>query len=79
MKELLTVTDLHTYFYSEAGVIKAVNGVSFSLSSGEVLGIVGESGSGKSVTALSIPNLIPSPPGKIVQGTIAYHGIQKRK
>ena len=74
MKELLTVSDLHTYFYSEAGVIKAVNGVSFSLSSGEVLGIVGESGSGKSVTALSIPNLIPSPPGKIVQGTISVHG-----
>ena len=71
---LLSVRDLRTYFYTRAGVVKAVDGVSFDLRRGEVLGIVGESGSGKSVTALSIMRLIPDPPGRIVSGSITYEG-----
>ena len=65
LKPLLEVQGLQTYFYSEAGVAKAVDGVSYSILPGETLGVVGESGSGKSVTALSIMRLIPQPPGKI--------------
>jgi len=73
-KPLLQVRDLKTYFHTEAGTAKAVDGVSFDIKEGEVLGLVGESGSGKSVTALSIIRLIPDPPGKIVSGSIAYKG-----
>ncbi|MDR2150775.1 MAG: ABC transporter ATP-binding protein [Spirochaetaceae bacterium] len=71
---ILTVKDLQTHFFTDEGVVKAVNGVSFSLHKGEVMGIVGESGSGKSVTNLSIMNLVQSPPGKIVGGEILFHG-----
>src|SRR6187397_492065 len=71
---LLEVTDLRTYFDTEDGVVKAVDGISFSLVRGETLGIVGESGSGKSVTNLSIIRLIPDPPGKIVSGEIVFNG-----
>ncbi len=71
--ELLKVTDLHTSFFTPAGEVKAVNGVSFSLEEGKVLGIVGESGSGKSVTAYSILQIL-SNPGKIVSGSIQYRG-----
>ena len=71
---LLQVRGLQTYFHTEAGVAKAVDGVSFDIMPGEVLGLVGESGSGKSVTALSILRLIPDPPGKIVGGAILYKG-----
>jgi oligopeptide/dipeptide ABC transporter ATP-binding protein len=71
---LLQVRDLKTYFKTEAGWAKAVDGVSFDILSGEVLGLVGESGSGKSVTALSVLRLIPDPPGKIVGGSIQYKG-----
>jgi peptide/nickel transport system ATP-binding protein len=71
---LLQVRDLKTYFHTEAGMAKAVDGVSFDIMPGEVLGLVGESGSGKSVTALSILRLIPDPPGKIVGGSILYKG-----
>jgi len=71
---LLDVKDLRTYFETEDGVVKAVDGISFSLVRGETLGIVGESGSGKSVTNLSIIRLIPDPPGKIVSGEIVFNG-----
>jgi oligopeptide transport system ATP-binding protein len=71
---ILSVRDLQTHFYSEEGVVKAVDGVSFDLKRGETLGIVGESGSGKSVTNLSILRLIPFPPGKIVGGEVLFGG-----
>jgi oligopeptide/dipeptide ABC transporter ATP-binding protein len=71
---VLEVKDLRTYFNTDDGVVKAVDGVSFALKSGEVLGIVGESGSGKSVTNLSLMQLIPSPPGKIESGEVLYRG-----
>lgn len=70
---LLEVKDLHTSFFTGAGEVKAVNGLSFSLEKGKVLGIVGESGSGKSVTAYSILQILTSP-GKIVSGSIRFHG-----
>ena len=66
---LLSIRDLRTWFYTEAGVARAVDGVSFDIGSGETLGIVGESGCGKSVTALSILRLI-QPPGRIEQGSV---------
>ena len=71
---LLEVKDLRTYFATEDGVVKAVDGVSFELKRGETLGIVGESGSGKSVANLSLIRLIPEPPGKIVSGEILFGG-----
>jgi oligopeptide/dipeptide ABC transporter ATP-binding protein len=66
---LLQVSDLRTYFHTDAGTAKAVDGVSFEIRKGEVLGIVGESGCGKSVTSLSIMQLIPRPPGEILEGS----------
>ncbi len=71
---ILEVKNLKTYFDTPEGVVKAVDGVSFDLKKGEVLGIVGETGSGKSVTALSLLNLIPQPAGKIVEGQILLEG-----
>ena len=73
-KKLFEIKDLKTYFNTEAGVAKAVDGVSFDIYEGEVLGIVGESGSGKSVTSLSINRLIPSPPGFNAGGEVLYKG-----
>lgn len=70
---ILQVKNLKTYFHTDAGIVKAVDGVSFDLHKGETLGIVGESGSGKSVTNLSVINLIQSPPGKIEGGEILFH------
>ena len=71
---LLDVHDLHTQFDTPAGVVRAVDGVSYSLRSGETLGVVGESGCGKSVTALSILRLVSSPPGRIAGGAIRFEG-----
>jgi oligopeptide/dipeptide ABC transporter ATP-binding protein len=71
---LLEVKNLRTYFFTDEGIVKAVDDVSFGLKKGESLGIVGESGSGKSVTALSIMRLIQDPPGKIIGGEIIFRG-----
>jgi oligopeptide transport system ATP-binding protein len=72
--KLLEVKDLRTYFHTQDGVVKAVDGVSFDLCCGEALAVVGESGCGKSVTALSILNLIPNPPGRIEGGEVIFEG-----
>ena len=71
---LLRVTDLRTYFSTEEGVVRAVDGISFDVAPGERRGVVGESGSGKSVTALSIMRLIEPPAGDIVTGSIEFRG-----
>jgi oligopeptide/dipeptide ABC transporter ATP-binding protein len=73
-KCLLSVKDLKTYFYTKAGVVKAVDGVSFNVYEGEALGLAGESGSGKSITCLSILRLVPQPAGRIVSGKIQFQG-----
>jgi peptide/nickel transport system ATP-binding protein len=70
---LLKIHNLQTHFFTPDGISRAVDGVSFSIKKGEVLGLVGESGCGKSVTALSILRLIQYPPGKIVSGSIAFN------
>lgn len=69
---LLSVEDLHTYFQTDEGVVKAVNGVSFDIKRQKVLGVVGESGCGKSITAMSIMQLLPKPHGKIHSGRILF-------
>lgn len=73
-EKLLEVKNLKTYFYTEDGVVPAVNGVDFSLKAGQTLGIVGESGCGKSITSMSVMRLIPWPPGRIVDGEINFDG-----
>ena len=70
---IIELQDLKTYFYTEDGVVRAVDGVSFSLDRKKTLGVVGESGCGKSQTALSIMGLVPMPPGRIDGGQIVYH------
>jgi len=72
---ILSVDGLKTYFHTEDGVVKAVDGISFELKKGETLGIVGESGSGKSVTNLSVMRLIQQPPGEIAGGRVVFDGI----
>ena len=71
---LLEVKGLKTQFFTQDGVVKAVDGVSFYVMPGETLGVVGESGCGKSMTGLSIMRLIPNPPGKIVDGEVIFEG-----
>jgi len=71
---LLEVRDLKTQFFTQDGVVHAVNGITYSLEEGECLGIVGESGCGKSVGVLSVMRLIPDPPGKIVNGEVVFRG-----
>ena len=71
---VLDVRNLRTYFDTEDGIVKAVDGISFQVGRGETLGIVGESGSGKSVTNLSLLRLIPEPPGRIVSGEVVFQG-----
>jgi oligopeptide/dipeptide ABC transporter ATP-binding protein len=71
---LLEVSDLQTHFFTREGVVRAVDGVSFSVERGQTLGIVGESGCGKSVTALSIMGLVPKPPARIVGGQVLFGG-----
>src|SRR5688500_16599109 len=73
MSRLLEVEDLHTHFPTRSGLVKAVDGVSFHIEEGELLGLVGESGSGKSITALSVMGLI-TPPGRIAHGSIRFKG-----
>tara|TARA_B100000745_G_C20133149_1_gene388352 strand:+ start:150 stop:1169 length:1020 start_codon:yes stop_codon:yes gene_type:complete len=71
---LLEVKDLTTHFFTQDGVVKAVDGISYNVHEGEVVGIVGESGCGKSVGAMSVMKLIPNPPGRIVNGTVHFEG-----
>ncbi|MDH7556924.1 MAG: ATP-binding cassette domain-containing protein, partial [Candidatus Methanosuratincola sp.] len=71
--DLLQVNDLKTYFFTEAGVVKAVDGISFNVEKGCTVGLVGESGSGKSVTAQSVLRIVPRP-GKIISGKIFFNG-----
>lgn len=73
-KPILEVSDLVTRFYTEDGIVHAVNGISYTLKEGESMAIVGESGSGKSVGVLSIMGLIPDPPGKVEAGQVLYNG-----
>lgn len=74
MEYLLEVKNLRTHFFTEDGVVPAVDGVDFELKPGETLGIVGESGCGKSVTSISVLGLVPNPPGKIIDGEILFEG-----
>ena len=69
---ILEIRDLHTYFFTEQGVVKAVNGVSFNVPRHSVVGVVGESGCGKSVTSMSVMRLIQGPTGQIVDGSIRF-------
>ncbi len=71
---LLSIRDLTVEFDTDQGVVHAVNNVSLTIAAGESLGVVGESGCGKSVTAMSIPRLVPSPPGRVVNGSIEFQG-----
>ncbi len=74
MTKLLEVNNLTTHFFTQDGVVKAVDGITYDLEEGEVLGVVGESGCGKSVHALSIMRLVPSPPGRTVAGEVIFEG-----
>ena len=74
MSKLLEVNNLTTHFFTQDGVVKAVDGITYDLEEGEVLGVVGESGCGKSVHALSIMRLVPSPPGRTVAGEVRFEG-----
>src|SRR5437762_13712840 len=73
-RPLLEIDNLQTHFFTAAGVVRAVDGVSYDVRAGEVLAVVGESGCGKSVTALSILRLVADPPGRIVGGAVRFEG-----
>jgi len=70
--KLLEIEDLHTQFFTSAGTVRAVDGITYNVDEGETVAIVGESGCGKSVGAMSILRLIPWPPGKVVKGSIKF-------
>ena len=72
MEPLLVVENLKTYFFTEGGVVKAVDDISYDVHEGETLAIVGESGCGKSIGALSLMRLVPTPPGRIVSGRVLF-------
>ena len=74
MATLLEIKNLKTYFYTDDGVVKAVDGISYEMQAGETVGIVGESGCGKSVHALSVMRLIQDPPGKTIDGEVIFEG-----
>tara|TARA_B100001029_G_C14680374_1_gene244252 strand:- start:15 stop:437 length:423 start_codon:yes stop_codon:yes gene_type:complete len=71
---LLEVKNLTTHFFTQDGVVKAVDGITYNVHEGEVVGIVGESGCGKSVGAMSVMKIIPNPPGRIVDGSVTFEG-----
>ena len=71
--------DLHTYFFTDAGVVKAVDGVTFNIPHGSIVGVIGESGCGKSVTSMSLMQLVQGPTGQIVSGAIRFKGEDYKK
>jgi len=71
---LLNIQNLKTYFYTYAGIVKALDGIDFKIAEGETVGLVGETGCGKSVTSLAIMRLVPDPPGRIVDGIVSFKG-----
>lgn len=73
-ENILELNDVKTYFFTSQGIVKAVDGISFSVRRGEIIGLVGESGSGKSMTSLSIMGMVPQPTGKTIGGEILFHG-----
>ena len=76
---ILEIDDLHTFFFTEQGVVKAVNGVSYNVPKNSVVGVVGESGCGKSVTSMSVMRLIQGPAGQIVDGAIRFKSHEYKK
>ena len=74
MTDLLNIDDLHLEFDTYDGVVKVLAGVNLKMRRGDVLGLVGETGCGKSMTALSVPRLIPMPPGRITAGRVTFNG-----
>ncbi|MBE6959121.1 MAG: ABC transporter ATP-binding protein [Ruminococcaceae bacterium] len=79
LENILEIEDLHTYFYTEQGVVKAVNGVSYDVPKNAVVGVVGESGCGKSVTSMSVMRLIQGPAGQIVDGSIRFKSVDYKR
>ncbi|MDP6277743.1 MAG: ATP-binding cassette domain-containing protein, partial [Nitrospinota bacterium] len=74
LPKLLEIEDLKTQFFTSAGTVRAVDGISYDVEEGETVALVGESGCGKSVSALSVLRLIPDPPGEIVDGSVRFMG-----